>query len=732
MVKKRPIKFSLIYRDMWQSSGKYVPRVDQLTKIAPVIIDMGCFARVETNGGAFEQVNLLYGENPNKAVREWTRPFNDAGIQTHMLERALNGIRMFPVPADVRRLMYKVKYAQGTNIARSFCGLNDHRNLELSVKYAKEAGMVSQAALCITYSKLHTVDYYMKVVDKVVEYGCDEICLKDMAGIGRPATLGQLTAAIKKKYPNILVQYHGHSGPGFSTASMLEVARAGADIIDVAMEPLSWGMVHPDVITIRDMLDDAGFDVPEINMNAYMDARALTQEFMDDFLGYWINPKNRFTSSLMIQSGLPGGMMGSLMADLKGVHDSINFSLKSSGKPELTEDELLIKLFNEVEYVWPRLGYPPLVTPYSQYVKNIALLNLMQIAKGEERYSMMDDNAWNMVLGKAGKLPGPLAPEIIELAKKQKREFYDGVPQDFYPDELDKYRKEMKDNKWETGEDDEELFEFAMHEDQYRDYKSGAAKQRFEADLEKMKAQNSTTKTIVAVDTKTAPNRDSYNKDEVGQNTAMVAYLLYTLNTEKKVNEYKPKSIDVWNAIGFWRNQQKIDLTIDDNTIEISTKNIDDDSWEFIVEEETLTARLEYLDKGEVDYKMGDDSYFAQISQGDGEYARVTINGKDFQMFRNDLLDTELSAGVGDDSLDAGNQIVSPIPGKVFKINVKEGKKVKKGEIVVVIDAMKMENNITSKRNAVIKKILVKLNEMVEVNTTLIELEEEVKKDKNR
>jgi len=730
MVKKRPIKFSLVYRDMWQSSGKFVPRVDQLTKIAPVIIDMGCFERVETNGGAFEQVNLLYGENPNKAVRDWTQPFNDVGIKTHMLERALNGIRMFPVPADVRQLMYKVKKAQGTDIARSFCGLNDHRNLELSVKYAKEAGMISQAALCITYSKLHTVDYYMQVVDKVVEYGCDEICLKDMAGIGRPETLGKLTAAIKKKYPHILVQYHGHSGPGFSTASMLEVARAGADIVDVAMEPLSWGMVHPDVITIRDMLDDAGFDVPEINMNAYMEARAMTQEFMDDFLGYWINPKNRFMSSLLIQSGLPGGMMGSLMADLKGVHDSINFSLKSGGKPELTEDELLIQLFKEVEYVWPKLGYPPLVTPYSQYVKNIALLNLMQMAKGEARYSMMDDNAWNMVLGKAGKLPGELAPEIIDLAKSQGREFYDGVPQDFYPDDLDKYRKEMKANGWETGEDDEELFEFAMHEDQYRDFKSGAAKQRFEADLEKMKAQKSTTKTTVAVDTKTAPNRDSYNKDEVKQPTAMVAYLLYTLNTEKKVNEYKPKSIDVWNTIGFWRSQETICLTVDEKIVEVSAKAGADDTWEFTIGKRKFSAKLEYHDLGEVDFTLGDKKYFAQVSAGEGEYAKVSINGGDFQMFRHDLLDTELSAGTAGDSLDAGNHIMSPIPGKVFKINVKEGKKIKKGEIVVVIDAMKMENNITTKKDAVVKKILVNLNDMVEVNTALIELEEEVKEEK--
>jgi len=92
-MKKRPIKFSLLFRDMWQSSGKYVPRVDQLIKIAPVIIEMGCFDRIETNGGAFEQVNLLYGENPNNAVRQWTKPFNEAGIQTHMLEAATTSYR---------------------------------------------------------------------------------------------------------------------------------------------------------------------------------------------------------------------------------------------------------------------------------------------------------------------------------------------------------------------------------------------------------------------------------------------------------------------------------------------------------------------------------------------------------------------------------------------------------------------------------------------------------------
>ena len=493
----KEVGFSLVYRDMWQSSGRYVPRVDQLREVAPAIIKMGCFDRVETNGGAFEQVNLLFGENPNTAVREWTRPFHEAGIRTHMLERGLNALRMNPVPADVRELMFKVKKAQGTDISRSFCGLNDHRNLRLSVEYAKKAGMVSQVALSITNSPVHTVEYYMGVVDKVVEYGCDEICLKDMAGIGRPSVLGRLVSEIKKKYPHIIVQYHGHTGPGFSPASMLEVARAGADYLDTAVEPLSWGKVHPDIITVREMLKADGFLVKDLDMDAYMEVRSLTQKFIDDFLGYWIDPNNSHMSSLLVGCGLPGGMMGSMMADLQGVHGAINAGLRKQGKAEINLDQLMVKLFQEVEYVWPRLGYPPLVTPFSQYVKNTAILNLMSIMQGKPRWSNIDKDTWNMILGKMGKLPGALAPEIVALAKEKGLEFYEGNPQDAFPDELPKFRQMMKEEGWDEGQDQEELFEFAMHERQYRDYRSGVAKERFNKDLEERRAKAGAPKIVV-------------------------------------------------------------------------------------------------------------------------------------------------------------------------------------------------------------------------------------------
>lgn len=490
-MKRSEIKLCLVYRDMWQSSGKYVPRVDQLVEVAPAIVEMGCFHRVETNGGGFEQVNLLFGENPNKSVRQWTEAFNKAGIQTQMLERGLNGIRMSPVSKDVRELMFKVKKKQGTDISRSFDGLNNPQNLKLSFEYAKKGGMIAQGALSITHSPLHTIDYYINLADQYIDRGAEEICIKDMAGIGRPVSIGKIVKGIRERHPDIIIQYHGHSTPGFSVTSSLEAARNGADIIDVGMEPLSWGTGHADLLTIHAMLEDAGFKVPSINMDAYMEVRKLSQKYIDDFLGYFINPTNRKMNSMLIGPGLPGGMMGSLMADLEKNLASLNKWLIKRNKNKISQDELLLSLFNEVEYVWPKLGYPPLVTPFSQYVKNVSLMNTIQKFKGKERWSMIDENTWGMILGKSGELLGDVAPEIKQMAKDQQREFFDGNPQDLYPDVLDDYRKKMNDKGWETGEDEEELMEYAMHPTQYENYKSGKAKEDFIKQLNDKKSDKS-------------------------------------------------------------------------------------------------------------------------------------------------------------------------------------------------------------------------------------------------
>ena len=420
---KREIKFSLVFRDMWQSAGKYVPTVDQLTRVAPAIIEMGCFARVETNGGGFEQVNLLFGENPNKAVREWTKPFHAAGIQTHMLDRALNGLRMSPVPDDVRQLFYKVKKAQGTDIARTFCGLNDVRNIAPSIKYAKEAGMISQCSLCITHSPVHTVEYYTKMAFELIELGADEICIKDMAGLLTPYTCYDLVKKLKETV-SIPIHLHTHNTSGTGDMVNLMAAMAGVDIVDTALSPLANGTSQPAteslVATLKGTPRDTGLDLNKMS-EAAVHFRKVADELKASGA---LDPKvlNVDTNTLLYQ--VPGGMLSNLISQLK-----------QAGKEDKYYDVLA-----EIPRVREDFGYPPLVTPSSQIVGTQAVMNIIF----GERYKNFPKESRAMLRGEYGKLPAPVNEEVRKMAIGNDK-VITCRPADLLKPEMDKYREEIRD-----------------------------------------------------------------------------------------------------------------------------------------------------------------------------------------------------------------------------------------------------------------------------------------------
>src|SRR5690554_8147979 len=112
--------------------------------------------------------------------------------------------------------------------------------------------MISQASLSLTVSPVHTVEYFTNLADTLVEMGAEEISIKDMAGIGRPVTIGKINKGVKDRPPNIPIQYHGPARPGFQMASIFEAARAGGESIDVGMEAPPWGTGHGDVLAVTE------------------------------------------------------------------------------------------------------------------------------------------------------------------------------------------------------------------------------------------------------------------------------------------------------------------------------------------------------------------------------------------------------------------------------------------------------------------------------------------------
>ena len=68
-------------------------------------------------------------------------------------------------------------------------------------------------------------------------------------------------------------------------------------------------------------------------------------------------------------------------------------------------------------------------------------------------------------------------------------------------------------------------------------------------------------------------------------------------------------------------------------------------------------------------------------------------------------------------------KVTAPMPGLVLKILVEEGQKVKKGETVAIVEAMKMENALAAPKEGVVKSIKAKERDAVEKNAVLIEIE---------
>jgi pyruvate carboxylase subunit B len=175
-------------------------------------------------------------------------------------------------------------------------------------------------------------------------------------------------------------------------------------------------------------------------MEAYRGLSSLLTRQLSENMRY---PDDTDARRLLAGSILPGGMIGSMISEMREIRELVSM-----------EDVLA-----EIEYVWPRLGYPPLVTPFSQYVRNIALMNVLNLAKGKPRWKSIDKDSWNMILGRMGRLPGQVCPEMTALAKEKGYEFYNGDPSELYPNELVRFKGMMP---------DEELLEFAMHDRRYR------------------------------------------------------------------------------------------------------------------------------------------------------------------------------------------------------------------------------------------------------------------------
>lgn len=217
------------------------------------------------------------------------------------------------------------------------------------------------------------------------------------------------------------------------------------------------------------------------------------------------------------------------------------------------------------------------------------------------------------------------------------------------------------------------------------------------------------------------------DKENIDPKIPVTAFLLYTLNKNYNVSgEDVPETEDIWNKIGYWRDPMCLKIKFNDEECEVNINSIKNNNYEFEFREDQYASVLKNICCcGGVDYTINDTFYSACVSEDSKYNGFVSYEGHIFEIKRLDILSGDFSASDFETYGDEGNVLTSPMPGKVIKINVKDGDSVKKGDVVLVVEAMKMENSIVANKDAVVKKVNVNLNRMVEGSTALVVFEEE-------
>lgn len=209
-------------------------------------------------GATFDVAMRFLYEDPWDRLRKMRKLVPNIPFQ--MLLRGANGVAYSSLPDNAIELFVDQAKKNGVDIFRVFDALNDIDQLEVGIKAVRKAGGVIEGTVCISGDllnpkKKYTLEYYLDLVDKLVNLKIHILGIKDMAGVLKPKAATILIGAIRKKYPDLPIHVHTHDSAGTGVASMTACAAAGADVVDTATDSLSGMTSQPSVGAVLSSLE---------------------------------------------------------------------------------------------------------------------------------------------------------------------------------------------------------------------------------------------------------------------------------------------------------------------------------------------------------------------------------------------------------------------------------------------------------------------------------------------
>ncbi|MBI5559067.1 MAG: pyruvate carboxylase [Deltaproteobacteria bacterium] len=339
---------------------------------------------LEITGGASVHVDILRKQvDPFLKLKLLREKMPNTMFQT--LCRGVNLFGYRPYPQNVIRLTVR-EFAKYVDVWRVFDFLNHVPNMQAVFEEVQKAGKLLEPSICFSTGPQHTDEYYVKKVGEILEVTGQDIslCIKNHGGLGTPKRIGELVRAIKDKFPELVVHYHGHNTDGNDIGRITAAVVNGANIVDAADHAFTGYFGPPPILSVIQTLKDYGYTAVGVDESAVIETSEVLRG-QRQYYEYFESQFKGFLPTVQIHK-LPGGAMGS------------SFEQAVKGKflnkmPEILHEELP-KVQQELGNWWS-------VTPGSQILWTTAVSNV----QGGERYGNCSGDLKNLLLGKYGPFP---------------------------------------------------------------------------------------------------------------------------------------------------------------------------------------------------------------------------------------------------------------------------------------------------------------------------------------
>ncbi len=417
-----------VLRDAHQSLIATRMRTSDMVPILEDLDKVGYFSLEAWGGATFDTCIRFLNEDPWERLRTIKEHVTKTPIQ--MLLRGQNLVGYKHYPDDVVKEFVEKSYENGVDVFRIFDALNDSRNMEMSIKTAKEQGAYVQGTISYTISPVHTIDKYVEFAKELAAMDCDAITIKDMAGLITPVVAKELVTALKDEV-DLEINLHSHCTSGMTLMSYEAAIEAGVDIVDTAISPFAGGTAQPPTESVVAALRGTKYDTG-IDLDLLTKIKEYFADLTDKYAALF-DPLASKVDTDVLRYQVPGGMLSNLVSQLK----------------QQSAIDRYPDVLKEIPLVRKDLGYPPLVTPTSQIV---GVQSVMNVLTGE-RYKNITKEVKDYLKGFYGRPPAEINQEVYKKANGDE-EPITCRPADLLKPELDCIRQKLKDEDLYTKEED--------------------------------------------------------------------------------------------------------------------------------------------------------------------------------------------------------------------------------------------------------------------------------------